>query len=152
MAPTHYDLVIVGTGSGNTIVDDRFSDRRVAIVERDRYGGTCLNRGCIPSKMLVLPADVADDAADGDRLQLHTRFDGVDWPSLRDRVFGRLDDIADQGRAYREKLPYVDALAGTATFTGPKTLRVALEDGGETEISGDQIVIATAPARRSWLA
>ncbi len=128
---THYDLVVLGAGSGNMIVDDRFADRRVAIVERDRYGGTCLNRGCIPSKMLVLPADVADDAADGARLQLRTRFDGVDWPALRDRIFGHLDDVGDGGRAYRERLPYVDAIAGTARFTGPKTLRVALTDGGD---------------------
>ncbi len=140
---THYDLVVIGAGSGNMIVDDRFADQRVAIVERDRMGGTCLNRGCIPSKMLVLPADVADEAADGDRLQLRTRFDGVAWPALRDRIFGFLDEVGDGGRAYRERLPYVDLIAGTARFTGPRTLRVALTDGHETEISGDQIVIAT---------
>ncbi len=140
---THYDLVVLGAGSGNTIVDDRFSDRRVAIVERDRYGGTCLNRGCIPSKMLVLPADLADDAADGARVQLHTRFDGVDWPALRDRVFGRLDSIADAGREYRDGLPFVDALMGSARFTGPKSLRVDLADGGTADLTADQIVIAT---------
>ena len=140
---THYDLVVLGAGSGNMIVDDRFDDRSVAIVEQDRYGGTCLNRGCIPSKMLVLPADVADDAADGARVQLRTRFDGVDWQALRDRVFGRLDHIADAGRAYREGLPFVDALMGTARFTGPKSLHVDLNDGGGADLTADQIVIAT---------
>lgn len=139
---THYDLVVLGTGSGNTIVDDRFADRRVAIVERGRYGGTCLNRGCIPSKMLVLPADLADDAADGGRLQLRTRFDGADWPALRDRVFGRTDHVSDQGMAYREGQEHVDAITGTARFTGPRALHVDLADGGTAEITADQVVIA----------
>ena len=60
-APEHFDLVIIGSGSGNHI-PDYLDDRRIAIVERDVFGGTCLNRGCIPSKMFVLPADKALEA------------------------------------------------------------------------------------------
>ena len=59
---THYDLAVIGTGSGNTIVDERFADRRVAILEESTFGGTCLNVGCIPTKMFVYPADLARDA------------------------------------------------------------------------------------------
>jgi hypothetical protein len=51
-----FDLIIIGSGSGNGI-PSFFDDRRIALVERDVFGGTCLNRGCIPSKMFVLPAD-----------------------------------------------------------------------------------------------
>jgi hypothetical protein len=59
MATYKYDLVIVGAGSGNMLPAPEFADWRIAVVEADRFGGTCLNRGCIPSKMLVDTADVA---------------------------------------------------------------------------------------------
>ena len=65
---THYDLVVIGTGSGNTIVDHRFADRKVAIVERGTFGGTCLNVGCIPTKMYVYPADLADTPSASSRV------------------------------------------------------------------------------------
>ena len=56
--PERYDLIIIGTGSGNAI-PDFLDDWKIAVVERDVFGGTCINRGCVPSKMFVLPADVA---------------------------------------------------------------------------------------------
>ena len=48
-----YDLAIIGTGSGNSILDDRYAKKRVAICEEGAFGGTCLNVGCIPTKMFV---------------------------------------------------------------------------------------------------
>ncbi len=138
----HYDLIVIGTGSGNTIVDGRFADRRVAIVERDRYGGTCLNRGCIPSKMLVLTADAAQQADEGGRWDLRTSYDGVDWAGVQERVFGRTDGIARDGKEYREGQDHVDTYDGTATFVGERRLRVELADGDEVELTADQVVIA----------
>ena len=55
----HFDLCIIGSGSGNSIVDERFAGQRVALVEGGTFGGTCVNVGCIPTKMLVHPADLA---------------------------------------------------------------------------------------------
>ncbi len=143
MTSTHYDLVVIGTGSGNTIVDHRFDDWSVAIIERGPYGGTCLNRGCIPSKMYVVPADRAHEALDGERFGVRSRLDGTDWPAIRDRVFGRTDQNAADGLAYRRKQPNVDALTGTARFTGPRRLMVELDDGGSVEVTADQVVLAT---------
>lgn len=140
---THYDLVIIGAGSGNTIVDHRFAGRRVAIVERGPFGGTCLNRGCIPSKMLVHPADVAVSAARGPVLGVQTSTGPADWPTIRDRVFGRIDDIAEQGRSYREGLDDVDVHVGDARFTGERRLVVDLADGGSVELTADQVVLAS---------
>lgn len=137
----HYDLLVLGTGSGNTVVDDRFDDWSVGIVERTEFGGTCLNRGCIPSKMLVVTADHACDAAQGRRFGVHTRFDGVDWPAVRDRVFGRIDPQAQGGREYREGLANVEVHAGTAHFTGERRLVVETEQG-EVHVSADQVVLA----------
>ena len=56
----NYDLIILGTGSGNSIITPDFDDWKIAIVEKGVFGGTCLNRGCIPSKMFVYAADVIE--------------------------------------------------------------------------------------------
>jgi mycothione reductase len=55
----HHDLVVIGTGSGNSIVDERFAHLDVALVEHGVFGGTCLNVGCVPTKMYVYAAEVA---------------------------------------------------------------------------------------------
>ena len=132
-----FDLLIIGAGSGNSVIGPEHDGWNVAIVERGLFGGTCLNVGCIPSKMFVYAAELAEQAADGARLGVRTRFDGADWPAIRDRIFGRIDPIAEGGRQYREELPNVTVFAGSACFTGPK--RVAVD--GE-EIAADRIVIA----------
>ena len=139
---THYDLVVLGTGSGNTVIDDTFADRSCAIIERRTFGGTCINRGCIPSKMFAHPATVLDEAADGARLGIRTTADGADWPAIRERVFGRIDPDVDSAADFRQGQDHVRVYAGDARFTGPRTLAVELESGEVVEVSGDQVVIA----------
>ena len=95
---THYDLALIGTGSGNTIVTKRFSGWRVAILEESTFGGTCLNVGCIPTKMFVFPADIARTAQGGPDLGVDTSYAGARWPEIRDRIFGRIDPISSSGR------------------------------------------------------
>ncbi|MDI2028470.1 mycothione reductase [Saccharopolyspora sp. TS4A08] len=143
----HFDLVIIGSGSGNSILDDRFADWNVAIVEKgigpnDAYGGTCLNVGCIPTKMFVHTADIAGapDAGAGLGVDLERR--GVRWPEIRDRIFGRIDPISEGGRQYRaEGSPNVTLLTGNARFTDVKQLTVQTADGTET-ITADRFVVA----------
>ena len=133
----NFDLMIIGTGSGNSVIGPEHDDWDVTIVERGRFGGTCLNVGCIPSKMFVYAAEMAELASDSERLGVRTRFEGADWPSIRDRVFGRIDPIAEGGRVYREELPNVTVYSGTGRFVGPKQVAV-----GDEVISADRIVIA----------
>ena len=137
---THFDLLLIGTGSGNMFLDDRFSGLKVAIAEEWHFGGTCLNVGCIPTKMFVYPATIAEQAADSNRYNLSTDFHDVDWPALQKRVFDRVDAIEAGGREYRggERQPNVSVVAEHVHFTAPKTVRTAL---GE-EITADRIVIA----------
>ena len=99
-----FDLIIIGSGSGNSI-PEFLSDWKIALVERDVFGGTCLNRGCIPSKMFVLPADVAVSAQNSAKLGIDTQFNGADWAVIRDRIFDRIDPISAGGRAYRPGRP-----------------------------------------------
>ncbi len=135
--PERFDLVVVGTGSGNSVLTPDFDDWRVVLVERDVFGGTCLNRGCIPSKMFVYAADVARQAGRTAHLGVDTSLDGVRWPEIVDRVFGRIDPIARGGEDYRHSLDNVTVLKGDARFVGHKVLEV-----GGRRITGDHIVLA----------
>ena len=132
-----FDLLIIGAGSGNSVIGPEHDDWDVAVAEQGLFGGTCLNVGCIPSKMYVYAAEVAALAADSGHLGVRTSFDGVDWPAVRDRIFGRIDPIEQGGRRYREELPNVTVYPHTARFTGPRTVEV----GGET-ITAERVVVA----------
>ena len=136
-AVRNFDLIIIGAGSGNSVIGPEHDGWDIAIIERGRFGGTCLNVGCIPSKMLVYTAEMAELASDSDRLGVHTRFDGADWPAIRDRIFGRIDPIAEGGRVYRQELPNVTVYSGTGQFVGRRRLMV----NGEV-IEAKRIVIA----------
>jgi mycothione reductase len=133
----HVDLAILGTGSGNSIPTPEMDGWSIAVVEPGPFGGTCLNRGCIPSKMFVHAADVARTIRTAGTFGVHGTVDRVDWPAIRDRVFGRIDPIAAGGEAYRRGLPNVTVHDQPAVFTGPRRFRT-----GETEITADRIVIA----------
>jgi mycothione reductase len=136
---THYDLAVIGTGSGNTVVTHKFKDwGRIAIIEEGVFGGTCLNVGCIPTKMFVYPADLARNARHAPALGVDTTFDGARWPEIRDRVFGRIDPITRDGEAYRRRLPNIDVYDEHCTFVDDHTL----DTGSRGIITADQIVIA----------
>lgn len=136
----HHDLVIIGTGSGNSIVGPELDHLDIAIVENGTFGGTCLNVGCIPTKMYVYPADIAEGARSGSALGVSMSVEDVDWPAIRDRVFGRIDPISAGGRAYREgpESPNVTVYNGTGRFVDDKTL----DTGTGEVIVADQYVIA----------
>ena len=138
-----FDLVIVGTGSGNSIPGPEFDDWNIAIVEKGVFGGTCLNVGCIPSKMFVYAADVAETIRHAKTYGIDAQINGVDWPAIRDRVFGRIDPIANGGEEYRrgEECPNITVFGGEGRFTGPKTIDVKLPDGTTEQLTGRHIVL-----------
>ncbi|MFT3887846.1 MAG: mycothione reductase [Arachnia sp.] len=139
----HFDLAVIGSGTGNSLIDERFTN--VALIERDEtFGGTCLNRGCIPTKMFVLPADLATSPAEARRLGVDLTFGGADWAAIRDRIFGRIDPISAGGLDWRERSDNVTVFHGEASFVDGHTLRI-----GDDVISADQIVIATGSRPRT---
>ncbi|MCF3138747.1 mycothione reductase [Paenarthrobacter sp. AR 02] len=140
----HYDLIIIGTGSGNSIPGPEFEDRSIAIIEEGTFGGTCLNVGCIPSKMYVHTADTALDIVGSKQLGLDAQVNSVDWPGIVDRIFEkRIDPIAASGEDYRRgpRSPNIDVYDHHAVFIGERVLRIGEGDPQRT-ISGDQVVIA----------
>ncbi|MEO7267869.1 MAG: mycothione reductase [Knoellia sp.] len=137
---THHDLIIIGTGSGNSLVTPELEGLDIAIVEEGKFGGTCLNVGCIPTKMLVLPADRVIESREAERLGVTiSREISVDWPAIRDRIFtDRIDQIAEGGERYRRSQDGVTVYAATARFVGDR--RLALSTG--EEITADRVVVA----------
>ncbi|MFE0512037.1 FAD-dependent oxidoreductase [Streptomyces sp. NPDC058964] len=114
----------------------RIDRLRTAIVEPDRFGGTCLNRGCIPSKMFVIAADAAEDARAAQRLGVHVSIAPVGWRAVRDRVFSHTDPLHESAVDYRRKSG-VDVYTEEARFVAPKVIQVA-----DARITADTFVIA----------
>ncbi|MFI1471519.1 mycothione reductase [Streptomyces wuyuanensis] len=132
----HYDLVVLGMGSGNMLLDDEIAHLRTAVVEPDRFGGTCLNRGCIPSKMFVVTADAVEGARAAARLGVDATVGRVDWKAVRDRVFGRIDPLHDSALDYRRNHG-VDVYTEEGRFVAPKVLQVGAE-----QLTADTFVVA----------
>ena len=106
------------------------------ILRADRFRGTCLNRGCIPSKMLVHTADVGQTVRHAGRFGIGARWRGADWPAIRGRVVGRIDSLHEGAVAHR-RASGIDVFLGQARFTGPKVLSV-----GDDELHADRFVLA----------
>lgn len=142
----HYDLTIIGTGSGNSIPDPdfdaRYADMRIAICEEGTFGGTCLNVGCIPTKMFVYAAEVAQAVRTSARYGIDAHIDKIRWPDIVSRIFDRIDPIAAGGKSYKEGLPNVDVYTDHTRFTGVSDGRYTLRTADGTEFSSDQVVIA----------
>ena len=133
-----FDLIIIGTGSGNTIITPEFDDLSIAIVEKSTFGGTCLNRGCIPSKMLIYVADLVTEIARSRELGITTVDHLVNWRQIQQRIFGRIDPIANAGETYRHSLSNVTVFNGEGSFVSVNEIII-----GDEIIRGKQIVIAT---------
>src|SRR5271170_6120690 len=138
-----YDVAIIGAGSGNSILDDRHSSKRVAICEQDTFGGTCLNVGCIPTKMFVYTAEVAQTIRDAARYGVDAHIDRVRWDDIVSRVFGRIDPIGLAGEDYRSSAPNTDVYKQHTRF-GPVQAdgRYLLRTDAGEEFTADQVVIA----------
>ncbi|MGB6763992.1 mycothione reductase [Mycobacterium sp.] len=138
-----YDLAIIGTGSGNSILDERYANKRVAICEQGTFGGTCLNVGCIPTKMFVYVAEVAETIRAAARYGVDAHIDRVRWDDIVSRVFGRIDPIAIGGEDYRRSEPNVDVYDRHTRFGAvqPDGHYLLRTDDGEQFIA-EQVVIA----------
>ena len=133
------DLVILGGGSGGYACALRAAElgMSVVLVEKDKLGGTCLHRGCIPTKALLHAAEVADAARDGAKVGVLSQLIGIDMAGVntyKDGVVGRLYKGL-QGLVKSRKSELVE---GAGTFRGPKSVEV---DG--TTYTGRNVVLAT---------
>ena len=133
-----FDLIVIGSGSGLEVSAAAAEQGwQVAVVEEGPFGGTCLNRGCIPSKMLVHVGDVARTIADAERFGVHARIERIDWPFIVERTFAEIDRDAANIREGNRRTDNITVFEGGARFVGHKQLEVA-----GSRITADVIVIA----------
>jgi mycothione reductase len=138
----HFDIAIIGTGSGNTILDERYADKKIAICEQGVFGGTCLNVGCIPTKMFVYAAEVAQTVREAARYGVDAHVDGVRWTDIVSRVFGRIDPLAIGGEHYRRSSPNVTVYDSHTRFAGHGEAGYRLRTDAGEEFTAEQVVIA----------
>src|SRR5215216_4113841 len=90
-----FDLIVIGSGAGLIVAEEAVAHGlRVAVIEAGPLGGTCLNRGCIPSKMLIRSADVMETARKAHIWGVKLQVKGVDWAHLVDRVVSSVEQDA----------------------------------------------------------
>jgi len=140
-----HDIVILGGGSGGYACALRASQLglSVVLIEKDKLGGTCLHRGCIPTKALLHAAEVADTAREGENFGVHSTFNGIDMTKVneyKDGVIGRLYKGL-QGLVKSRDITFVE---GAGTLVAPNVVEV----NGE-RYEGKNIVLATGSFART---
>jgi dihydrolipoamide dehydrogenase len=140
-----YDIVVLGGGSGGYACALRAAEmgKRVALIEKDRVGGTCLHRGCIPTKALLHAAEIADQARESETFGVRSTLDGIDVPgvhSYKDKVVDRLWKGLQSTLASRK----IETIEGSGRLISPNQVQV-----GDTVLQGEHIVLATGSVPRS---
>ncbi|MFA9516495.1 dihydrolipoyl dehydrogenase [Halopenitus sp. H-Gu1] len=142
---TGTEVLVIGAGPGGYVAAIRAAQHGldVTLVERDAYGGACLNRGCIPSKALITATDVAHEADTAEHMGIHAdpAIDFERMQSWKSGVVGQLTGGVEK----LCKANGVTLLEGTATFVGEQTARVAHEGEGRgsESIKFEHAIIAT---------
>jgi pyruvate/2-oxoglutarate dehydrogenase complex dihydrolipoamide dehydrogenase (E3) component len=149
MADQDYDALVIGTSQGGRFVPVELAKagQKVALVERGQLGGVCVNTGCTPTKTMVASARLAYQARRGAEYGVRTGPVSVDLAAVRERKRAMVAG-ARQNSASRLAQDRLDLIEGEARFTGPKTVEIALTDGGTRQISAPVVVIDTGTRPR----
>jgi dihydrolipoamide dehydrogenase len=120
-----YDIVIIGSGAGANLINDALEHKKsVAFVDKGPMGGTCLNMGCIPTKMLTVPADRVMEVREAKRLGIDGSVRSVDFAAIMERMRGHVAASRDRMQQAVESAGEFDYYGGEARFTGERTLEV----------------------------
>lgn len=133
-----YDVVVIGSGSGLDVANAAANrGLEVALLEKGPLGGTCLNRGCIPSKMLIHRADVVEEIEDSEKFGIHSSIEDIDYPEIIEEVN---EDVGREAEGIEEGIresDIMDLCKGEASFVDERTLEV----NGE-RIKGRKVIVA----------
>jgi len=143
-AVDHYDLIVLGAGSGGYVAGIRAAQLglSVAIVEERYWGGVCLNTGCVPSKALLRNAEIASIVTHGAAAFGISGEIGLDYA----RAVSRSREVAEarvRGVHFLMRKNGITEIDGHGRFTSPHCLRIDLAEGGNTSVGFDHAVIAT---------
>ncbi len=120
-----YDIVIIGSGSGANLIEDALSHgKNVAFIDRGPLGGTCLNMGCIPTKLLVYPADRIMEVREAGKLGIAAEVKNIYFSDIMERMRRTVHNSRNHIEEALKKADDFDFYFGTAHFTGDYTLEV----------------------------
>jgi dihydrolipoamide dehydrogenase len=145
LAEHNFDLVILGGGSGGYAAALRSAQlgKSVALIEKDKLGGTCLHRGCIPTKALLHAAEVADVVKDSAHYGINAQFGSIDMNVVNSYRDGIVDKLF-KGLTGLVNSKNVTVIAGEGKMVGPKTIQV-----GADTYTGSNLVLASGSYSRS---
>ena len=145
MADHSFDVVILGGGSGGYAAALRSAQlgKSVALVEKDKLGGTCLHRGCIPTKALLHSAEIADNTREAENFGVNATFHSIDMPKVNTYRDGIIDKLF-KGLTGLVNSKNITVVAGEGRLTGPKTVTV----NGDN-YTGTNVVLATGSYSKS---
>jgi dihydrolipoamide dehydrogenase len=134
-----YDLIAIGTGSAMNIVQAVLQsdpETRIAVIDKDPPGGICLTKGCIPTKILVYPAQVLQSIESARSLGIDVEVRGVDFKKIMSRMHAAVDPEIERIRKGLREANNIDYYPRVASFVGPGRLRV-----GNTEVTAPTILL-----------
>jgi mycothione reductase len=135
-----YDLIAIGTGSAVYLVDpmiQRNPEMKVAVIDKDEPGGICLTRGCIPSKILLYPAELVRTLEEARELGVEAELKKVDFQKIMDRMRAVIYKDIDSIRDGLSNAPNIDYYHAVAEFVSPYTLKV-----GDDKITSKMIFLS----------
>lgn len=134
----NYDLIVIGSGSGMSVINQGLAHGlKVALIEKDWLGGTCLNVGCIPSKMLIYPADIISKINEAKKHGIKTQIKSINFKKIMNHMRNSVQKSRGHMEKEIKKSKKLDYYHEKAEFTGDYTLKV-----GDSELKADKIVIA----------
>ena len=141
--PQQYDAIIIGSGQAGTPLSTALAEAgmRTALIERIHVGGTCVNEGCTPTKTMVASGRVAYLARRAADYGVHTGPISIDLQKVRERKRNIVDSFRNGSQGRIEKTANLELIFGEASFSGPKTVNVRLQDGSERSVSAQRIFI-----------
>ena len=145
----NYDVIVIGSGSANIVIDEAISHgKKCALIEMGKFGGTCLTRGCIPTKVMVSVADFIRQAKHVEKIGLKIHDIDVDFDLIKQRVEKKINVESNEVYEYYANQKNVDVYKATAKFVSNKEIKIIYNDKskGEEIITG-QIIVIGAGAR-----
>lgn len=138
-----FDLVVVGSGAGLMVLEEALRQGlKCALVEKSKFGGTCLTKGCIPSKMLVYPADLIREMQSSGRIGIRSSEPQIDWETISRRMWEQIDLNKGIEKSLA-RIPRLTVYKGTGSFTDSHSMMIRYNDGRPNEeISATAFVIA----------
>lgn len=136
-----FDIVIVGSGAGLMVMEAALNKGLCcAIIEKAKFGGTCLTKGCIPSKMLVYPADFIREAEESQRIGIRMPHPEIDWDAISKRMWEQID-FSKSIENKLQDIPNLTVYKGSGAFTGPNNMVISCEGKEDEIIYGDKFII-----------